>query len=151
MFDKQGDEMKRSFLLVMGVLFFTASLSHATDKIIIDGFNDWAKGGATAAFTTWAKGGPLDGSKELEAQASQFGQISTYYGKYIGYEVLEEAIIGKNTKIVFAMMNLDLGSLFGKFIMYKKANGEWVSPNFKFHTDPEAVWPSDLILKFIKK
>jgi hypothetical protein len=41
---KKGDEMKRSFLLVIGILFFTASLSHATDKIIIDGFNNWARG-----------------------------------------------------------------------------------------------------------
>lgn len=143
--------MKNIFLFAIGVLLLTATLCHATDKIIIDGFNDWAKGGATAAFTTWAKGGPLDGSKELQAQASQFGQISTYYGKYVGYEVLEESIIGKNTKVVFAMLNLELGSLFGKFVMYKKTNGEWVSPNFKFHTDLEEIWPNEMIVKYFKK
>lgn len=143
--------MKRLFVLVLGVFFVAASLSHAADKIVIDGFNDWGKGGSTAAFTTWAKGGPLDGSKELQAQASQFGQISTYYGKYVGYEVLEESFIGKNTKVIFAMLNLELGSLFGRFLMYKKAHGEWVSPNFKFHTEPEAIWPNELIIKYIKK
>lgn len=143
--------MKTFFMFVMAALLSTASLSHATDKIIIDGFNDWGKGGAPAAFTTWAKGGPLDGSKELQAQASQFGQIGTYYGKYSGFEVLEEAIIGKNSKVVYAMLNLEFGSLFGRFLMYKKANGEWVSPNFKFHTEPEAIWPNELIMKYIKK
>jgi hypothetical protein len=143
--------MKKLLLLVLGALLLSASLTHAADKIIIDGFNEWAKGGATAAFTSWAKGGPLDGSKELQAQASQFGQISTYYGKYAGYEVIEEVVIGKNTKVVYAMLNLEFGSLFGRFLMYKKANGEWVSPNFKFHTEPEAIWPSELLQKYVKK
>lgn len=143
--------MRIILLLVTVALFSTASISHAADKIIVDGFNQWGKGGATAAFTTWAKGGPLDGSKELQAQASQFAPISTYYGKYVGFEVLEEAVIGKHTKIVFAMLNLELGSLFGRFLMYKKANGEWVSPNFKFHTEPEVVWPQELITKHINK
>ena len=143
--------MRQLATALICALIFTTSVSQAADKIIVDGFNDWAKGGSTAAFNTWAKGGPLDGSKEIMAQASQFGQISTYYGKYTGFEIMDESIIGKNSKVVYAMLNLELGALFGRFILYRKTNGEWVSSNFKFHTDLDAIWPHELVLKYIRK
>lgn len=143
--------MRKIWVIAITLVFWGASVAHAVDKVIADGFNEWAKGGVTAAFTSWAKGGPLDGTKELLAQASQFGQIGSFYGGYIGYEVIDEMVVGKNTKIVYAMANLETGPLFGRFVLYKKKSGEWISPNFKFHTEPEPVWPSEVMVKGLKK
>ena len=58
----------------------------AKDQIIDDGFKEFKEKGVAEAWKSWAKDGPLEGSKELQAQSAQFGQITAYYGNFISHE-----------------------------------------------------------------
>ena len=86
----------------------------------------------------------MDGSKELIAQASQFGQIEAYYGSYVGHEYVSEKILSESNKIVYVVLNMDNGPLYGIFQLYKKADGSWIAPTFNFHTNVQQVWPTNL-------
>lgn len=133
--------MKKA-IITLSLLMITAS-AFAKDELIEKGFNAFREGGAVAAFSAWAKNGPLEGTKELKAQAAQFGQIGTFYGDYAGHDYFLTKQFGPNNKVVFLIMNLEMGPLYGRFLMYKNPDGVWTSPNFNFHTYPEQIWPSE--------
>jgi len=137
-----GVKMK-SVILVVFVLMVSSSVN-AKDAIIESGFKAFKSGGSVAAWPAFAKGGPMDGSKELIAQASQFGQIEAYYGSYVGHEYVSEKILSESNKIVYVVLNMDNGPLYGIFQLYKKADGSWIAPTFNFHTNVQQVWPANL-------
>lgn len=138
--------MKR-ILFALLLLAFTPINAQANEPAIEAGFNAFKETGVEAAWKTWAKGGPLEGTKEIMSQASQFGQIGTFYGEYNGHEYVFKKVLGPRNKIVLVIMNLEKGPLFGRFLMFKNSAGAWTIPNFRFHTDPEQVWPSEVFSK----
>lgn len=81
----------------------------AKDKIIDDGFKAFKEKGVAEAWTSWAKDGPLEGSKELQAQSAQFGQITAYYGNFISHEYVSEKEISPSTKSVYVVINMEKG------------------------------------------
>ncbi|MFI8382998.1 hypothetical protein [Pseudomonas sp. NPDC079086] len=113
----------------------------AKDQIIDDGFKAFKEKGVAEAWKSWAKDGPLEGSKELQAQSAQFGQITAYYGNFISHEYVSEKEISPSTKSVYVVINMEKGPLFGRFMVYKKSNGQLIIPSFNFHTFAEQVWP----------
>ena len=129
---------KIAFALVLSAL---TGLAQASEAVIDQGFKAFKEKGAPEAWAVWSKDGPMEGSKELQAQAAQFGQITTYYGNYAGYEYVSEKEISPTTKSVYVIIRMEKGPLFGRFFVYKKDNGQWVIPNFNFHTFAEQVWP----------
>ena len=133
--------MMKKWLPVFLFLAVSAGPALATEPIIEEGFKAFKEGGVEAAWKAWARGGPLDGSKELMAQASQFGQIGAYYGKYHSHEYVYTKTLGPRNKVVFVILNLERGPLFGRFILFQNTEGNWTLPNFKFHTEIEQVWP----------
>lgn len=134
--------MKIITLLILSI-FISTGVS-AKEEIIEKGFKAFKKGGATLAWPEFAKGGPMEASKEIMAQASQFGQIEAYYGTYVSHEYITENIIGDNNKIVYVILNMDTGPLYGKFQLYKKNDGSWIAPSFLFHTHIDQVWPTSI-------
>ena len=134
--------MKYLLILTFSIIF-TQHVS-AKEDVLESGFKAFNEGGANLAWPAFTKGGPMEGSKEILAQASQFGQIGAYYGDYVSHEYISEKVIGKNNKIVYLTLNLDSGPLFGRFYLFKKADGSWVVPNFNFHTHAEQIWPVSL-------
>jgi hypothetical protein len=134
--------MKHLAILLLTIVFSPQLV--AKEDIIESGFKAFKEGGANLAWPAFTKGGPMEGSKEILAQASQFGQIGAYYGGYVSHEYISEKIIGENNKIVYLTLNLESGPLFGRFYLFKKADGTWVVPNFNFHTNAEEIWPVSL-------
>ena len=78
------------------------------------------------------------------AQASQFGQIRSYYGKYSSHEYVLSKELGPKNKIVFVIINLEKGPLFARFLLFQNSEGTWTLPSFKFQGDPTHIWPSEL-------
>jgi len=132
----------KPLVFLMVIMFSSQAL--AKDEIIENGFKSFKEGGAEAAWSTWSKGGPLEGSKDLMAQASQFGSIGAYYGDYVGHEYVSEKILGPRNKIVYVIMNLETGPVYGIFNLYKTSKGNWAAPNFLFHTQPQQIWPANI-------
>lgn len=136
--------MKYLTIFAFAIIFSQNLL--AKDDVIEKGFLAFKSGGASLGWPTFVKGGPMEGSKEILAQAAQFGQVETYYGKYVSHEYILEKNIGTKNKIVYLVLNLDEGPLFGSFYLFKKSDGSWVVPNFSFHTHAEKVWPANIYL-----
>ena len=130
--------------ILVALLFILSSHAFATDSIIEDGFKAFKEGGANKAWPAWAKGGPLEGSKELMAQASQFGTIGAYYGNYVDHDYVGEKKLGPKNKVVYVIMNMDSGPLYGIFTLYKSPAGNWTAPNFMFHTQIQQIWPASM-------
>ena len=126
------------------LMLILSSVTNAKEQVIEDGFKAFKEKGAIEAWNIWAKNGPMEGSKELNAQASQFGQIGAYYGNYHSHDYVAEKELSPTTKFVYIVLNMDSGPLFGRFYLYKKASGVWTVPNFNFHTLTEQIWPSNL-------
>ena len=113
----------------------------AKEAIIENGFKAFKEGGANLAWPAFTKGGPMEGSKEVLAQASQFGKISAFYGNYVSHEYILEKVIGKNNKIIYITLNLDSGALFGMVHVYKTANNSWIISNLNFNPYVDQIWP----------
>lgn len=133
--------MRVSFCILVLLVSMPA---FAKDDLIEKGFKAYKDGGAKLAWPVFAKNGPMEGSKELVGQAMQFSQIEAYYGSYVNHEYVSEKVLGKNNKMVYVLLNLESGSMFGKFHLYKKADGTWITPNFNLHTHVEQIWPTQL-------
>lgn len=128
--------------ILTALILATLPLSvFAKDQIIDDGFKALREKGVAEALRSWAKDGPLEGSKELQAQSAQFGQITAYYGNFISHEYVSEKEISPSTKSVYVVINMEKGPLFGRFVVYKKSDGQLIIPNLNFHTFAEQVWP----------
>ena len=128
--------------LFVALLFTTLPmLAVAKEPIIEAGFQAFKEKGVAEAWSAWAKDGPMEGSKELQAQSAQFGQVTAYYGNFVDHEYVSEKKISPSTKSVYVVMNMENGPLFGKFMIYKKPDGQWIIPSFNFHTYAEQIWP----------
>jgi hypothetical protein len=134
--------MKYLMILVCTIIF--SQNVTAKEDVIESGFKAFKEGGVNLAWPAFSKGGPMEGSKEILAQASQFGLIGAYYGGYVSHEYISTKTIGDNNKVVYLIMNLESGPLFARFYLFKKSSGVWVVPNFNFHTHAEQVWPVSL-------
>lgn len=133
---------------LMALMLITGSV-FAKEDIIESGFKAFKEGGANMAWPAFVKGGPMEGSKEIVAQAAQFGQIGAYYGNYVSHEYISEKVLSENNKIVYLILNLENGPLFSRFYLYKNSKGKWIVPNFNFHTHAEKVWPANLYTQCI--
>lgn len=133
----------KKFIFIILALTTSFSVS-AKEAILESGFKAYKEGGSAAAWPAFAKGGPMEGSKELASQAAQFGQIEAYYGSYVSHEYVSEKIISDSNKIVYVVLNMDGGPMYGIFQLYKKADGSWIAPTFNFHTHIQQVWPANL-------
>lgn len=113
-----------------------------TPEVLTSGFTAYKESGAKSALEAWIKGSGIEGSKEAMAQANMLVQISEYYGKYLGYELVKHNAIGKNTNVYLIVMNYEKGSVFAKFFTYLTPSGKEVSQTFNFNTNADLVWPS---------
>lgn len=128
------------FLIALA-LALLPQITLAANQLIEDGFKAFKDKGPAEAWNVWSKGGPLEGSRELQAQSAQFGQISAFYGEFAGYEYVSEKEISPSTKSIYIVIKMDKGPLFGKFITYKRPDSQWIISSFNFHTYAEQVWP----------
>ena len=140
--------MKKTIFTIL-ILLISVS-AYAKEDFIENGFKAFKEQGVDAAFSEWAKNGPLEGTKEIKSQAAQFGQVGAYYGSYVSHDYVLTKEFSPNNKVVFVIINLETGPLYGLFLMYKNSKGLWTSPNFQFNTYPEQIWPSELFTGMIK-
>ncbi len=132
-------------IIITLLLLIVSFPAFAKDDLVEEGFKAFKEKGAEAAFTAWAKNGPMEGTKELISQAAQFGQVGAYYGKYVSHDYVTTTEFSPSNKVIFIIINLEMGPLYGRFIMFKNVKGIWTSPNFNFHTYPEQIWPTEIL------
>lgn len=140
--------MKKLFIVVaMSVIScLPICVSAAKDsEVIANGFTAYKENGAKSAIEAWIKGSGIEGSKEALAQANMLTQISDYYGKYLGYELVKKNPISKSTSVYLVVINYEKGSIFASFYTYITPGGMEVTLNFNFNTDAGKIFPSSVI------
>lgn len=143
--------MKNSTLIaILIITLFTTSVFASTEPkeippMLKAGFAKYEKEGPKAALESWTKGSALEGSKDALSQANHFRQIEDFYGKYIGYRVVKQNQIAKNSFVYLIVIEYEKGDLFSKFFVYKKQDSQNVVTTFNFHTNAEAVWPASIV------
>lgn len=108
------------------------------------GLDAYRTGGAEAAVRGWLRGGPLEGDAQALAQGNMLKAVESFYGPYRSYEVVAHREAGDATRFVFTVMSYEKGPLFGRFVVFRQGES-WTIVQFEVHTDPDEVWPEELI------
>lgn len=109
------------------------------------GATAYLAGGATPAITAWLKGSALEGNTQATSQSNTLRQVEDFYGKPESFEVLSESKISERTTMVLAVINFAKGPLFARFQTFRRASGEWVATEFKFHTEAAQIFPNSAL------
>ncbi|MGE0267020.1 MAG: hypothetical protein AB7S78_01010 [Candidatus Omnitrophota bacterium] len=138
--------MFSAVLLAFMIMAIRADFVHANNipEAITKGMNAYKESGADAAIQGWLAGSPMEGDKDALSQANILRQIEGFYGKYTGFESIKEVEITPSSRLQYIQINYEKGPLFTYFLTYK--TGEtWVVINFKFHTEPDSIFPSEVV------
>jgi hypothetical protein len=132
--------------ILLFALHSTIALAGADDPTspIERGHKAYKNEGPREAIVAWTQGGPMEGNKEALSQANLLVQIQEYYGTYSGYTVVENVRISDTTRILYLTLDYQHGPVFSYFLVFRKADGSWIVPQFKFHTEAHKVWPASL-------
>lgn len=109
------------------------------------GLNAYLKDGATAAIQAWLKGSGLEGNTQALTQANNLRQFEDFYGKPESFNIVRENVITPRSQMIVFAVNYARGILFGRFQAYETKSGEWVTTEFKFHTEAAAVLPPEIV------
>jgi len=112
----------------------------AVPGFIMAGLKAYRDSGPDEAIRTWVKGRPIEGSKDVLAQANSLRQVQEFYGPYQAFEIINIRDLGPRTRVLYLILDLEKGPLFAKFVVYHATQG-WVLANFSFNTHDEAVFP----------
>lgn len=133
--------------LLMVLLFLGAAefvFAEELPTVITQGLTAYKETGADAAIQAWLVGSPMEGDKDALSQSSILHQIEGFYGKYTGFEVIKDVDITSSSRMHYIQLSFEKGPVFTFFLTYKKGE-EWIIINFKFHTEPDSIFPSEVV------
>jgi hypothetical protein len=134
-------------VLVIACCLAGSAAAQQGSNVIQRGLEAYVKGGnASEAVQAWLKGSALEGNTQATSQANAMRQIEDFYGKPESYQLLGEHSISDRARIIYFVINYSKGPAFGRMQVYKRENGDWVSTEFRFHTDAAQVLPNHLAL-----
>jgi len=135
------------FIVTIGQTVMAEPTTSVTSAIglVEGGFNAYQKDGAAAAIEAWLKGSAIEGSALTKSHANALQQIEEFYGKPVSFQVIAEQPISEKTTVVVFTINFQKGPLFGRMQAFQNGKGEWISSEFKFHTDATQVLPSAMV------
>jgi hypothetical protein len=116
----------------------------APPAVVSAGLKAYESGGAEAAIKAWLKGSPLEGGREAVTLVTSLRGIEDLLGKYQTSRVAKTLPFAQDCQLTYVQMNYTKGPLFAKFLTYK-VGPDWIVEIVKFHSDPEQVWPWELL------
>lgn len=116
-------------------------------KIVLAGLKAYQAQGAETAIKEWIKGGPVENDAATAKASGTFHQIESFYGSYIGYDLITIESITPKIKIVYIAMNFEKGPIFCQFPCYKRGSDWIITGKFNFNTEPSQVLPEHLFKK----
>lgn len=135
--------------LILTVLFFFSTVAVAQEAgslaLVQRGADAYVADGPEAAIKTWIAGSGLEGNTQALTQANMLRQIEDYYGKPQGIDVIKRATISPRSEIIYFAVNYAKGIAYGRFQTYRTTDGEWISTEFRFHTQANEILPPAVI------
>jgi len=133
-----------SFISIVFLMAPSLAQSAEIPKIILNGIEAYKNQSAEAAIQTWLKGSPLENDKNALSQSNLLLRIESFYGKIVGFNLIEKKKFSENSTIYYLEMRHEAGPVFAKFLTYKTKKGT-IIVSFDLNTKPEAVFPQKML------
>ena len=99
-----------TFLVAFSICLFSTSVYAETTslpKIISNALEKYQKEGADQLIPNLLIGSPIEGDKNALSQANLIRQIETFYGKYLGTDLVEAVDVSPTTTFIYFVMNYE--------------------------------------------
>lgn len=138
----------RTYLIGTALLTLTSTSFAASTAVGVAerGLAAYAKEDAAAAVRGWLQGSALEGNPQALTQANSLRQVEDFYGKVESSQIVGEHGISERSRMVYFVINYVKGPAYGRMQVYRLASGQWVSTEFKFHTEAAQVLPTHIAL-----
>ncbi|KFN46719.1 hypothetical protein [Arenimonas metalli] len=131
--------------LILTALFFISTgavAQEANSQALVErGADAYVADGPEAAIKVWIAGSGLEGNTQALTQANMLRQIEDYYGKPQGIDIIKRSRISPRSEIIYFAVNYAKGIAYGRFQAYRKTDGQWISTEFRFHTQANEILP----------
>ena len=130
-------------------LFFVTTTGLAASSAIgvaERGLAAYVKEDATAAVRGWLQGSALEGNTQAMTQANSLRQVEDFYGKAESFQILSDHGISERSRMVYFVINYAKGPAYARMQAYRLTSGQWVSTEFKFHTEAAQIFPAHIAL-----
>jgi hypothetical protein len=144
--------MFRTFISVIFVTLVTTgtSIADATCDEAAKQFSEaikvYVKDGNTAFMERLLKNGPLEGDKRALSQVQGLGQIEQFFGAIQSSSVVSKKSLGPKVCYLIGILEYANGPAFAVATYYKGSKGVGATSMF-FKTEPEAVFPNELLVE----
>lgn len=128
-----------------------SSVTHATEisvegkKYIAHQVATYMEKGANGMIEFYLAGGPAMDEKSANEIISGMAQLESMCGKPVGFSVKKIVGITENTANAFFVIDLEKCPVFFRQVLYRTKSGKVIAANFYMHTQPEQVWPNEII------
>ncbi len=116
---------------------------HVVPRIVADGLEKYQFSGAAVAVPVWLQFGGLRIQERAANYIAALREAEDYYGKFVGYHVVDMQRLTPATSVVYLVLNYERGPLFARFRVYEYKNTQYVT-GFATALAPEAVFPERL-------
>ncbi|MCZ8079902.1 MAG: hypothetical protein O9305_11760 [Rhodobacteraceae bacterium] len=134
------------FIAAIAFLATPAWAASTAVGVVERGLDAYLKEGASAAVRGWLIGSALEGNPQALTQANSLRQVEDFYGKLESFAILGEHAISDRSRMVYFALNFAKGPAYGRMQVYRLGSGQWVSTEFKFHTEAAQVLPAHIAL-----
>lgn len=141
--------MFKLMIFALSILFSLPAYAQgykSPEALISSGFSKFAQGDSKGAIKAWMEGSPLGDSKEIQAQANFLEQLILFYGSFNNHSSIHVNKLTARSQVHYVLAEMESGPVFCYFLSYKNTSNKWVMPQFNCQTEPQAVWPSALLV-----
>lgn len=116
---------------------------HVVPRIVVDGLEKYQFSGAAVAVPVWLQFGGPRIQERAAGYIDALREAEDYYGKFVGYHVVDMQKLTPATSIVYLVLNYERGPLYARFRVYEYKNTQYVT-EFATALAPAAVFPERL-------
>lgn len=117
---------------------------HIVPRIVVDGLEKYQFSGAAVAVPVWLQFGGPRIQERAAGYVDALREAEDYYGKFVGYHVVDSQKLTPATSVVYLVLNYERGPLFARFRVYEYKNTQYVT-EFATALTVEAVFPERLL------
>ena len=117
---------------------------HIVPRIVVDGLEKYQFSGAAVAVPVWLQFAGPRIQERAAGYIDALREAEDYYGKFVGYHVVDMQKLTPATSVVYLVLNYERGPLFARFRVYEYKNTQYVT-EFATALTVEAVFPERLL------
>lgn len=117
---------------------------HIVPRIVVDGLEKYQFSGAAAAVSVWLRFAGPRVQERAPGYIDALREAEDYYGKFVGYHVVDMQKLTPATSVVYLVLNFERGPLYARLRVYEYQNTQYVT-EFATALTAAAVFPERLL------